>query len=773
MNPPNPDPLYGGYQRTGMQNQQQISSMQNMMMMQNMGQMSSMSSMPNMMPMNTMGLNSLNPSALQMQQLGNIQSPISANNLLNQSMMMNAQQQYNYPNATQGRMINQIPNNSMLSMPPSINNPLNNLPQFPNQPPMGFNQPMAFQPQQSQPLPNQLPNNHQKKRHPKSTNQKRHSVPQQPSSPSIYPSTTAQAPSTPQQASNIYSPKLSTTQVPQPTNLLSSQTHSPKTPNFGQIQSTPVMPEQMNSRIATTSTTPQIQGPTSNSFQSVPDVPISSNNTTSESFYAQQHILQHVNQTIPTEFNIKVQIDHVNQLTDEKQDLFYTLFECNKLSKQKEERKDKFLTLFLKHIYSISKNSLQIIAYLIDQFRQNSDKYHYFKEPPLPSLFYRKKRAKPFYKMLALLHSTKDTFQLTIPQKVRKDTNVLVLGQFYCVTETVSPKSIIVDNRELQPSYFGQTQPYFLISSNIQNSNPISITIHTEESFPLLTFFIVQFVSRTEDFELVKSIANQAGSTEMIEGLQPDQVRCIKVRTDKCGSNCSFDFTQTMDQLAQSGNVNCPTCGQSILLNNLVFLHISYTSEANQQQNVQSNQQQVVAQNNTQIVAPSIQPTKSQVTQAPTKTQSTKKKQHPQSTPPQQQQEKIPKTKQNKRVQNSSSQMNTVVQPPQPISTEPVIQQPKPVEEMVKKEPSQFVGRIATKKLFPPTPAKKIVIEETEEMIKIRNHLQENLTYFLKPQSKVKFSVATFNSKGITERSDDDFDVENMDSYIDFFNQFD
>ena len=499
-------------------------------------------------------------------------------------------------------------------------------------------------------------------------------------------------------------------------------------------------------------------------------------------------------------------LDHVRQLTEDKQDLFYNLFECTRTSKHKEDRFEKFVQLFSSSIANSSATAPNLISFLIDQFRQNSDIFQFFKEPVLPAVFNRKKRVKPVFKMLALLQGP---FVLTIPQKVRKDGNSQIIGQLYCPTETVNPNSILVDNFEVKPSFFGESNPYYILSNSVRNITHLNIQININPP-PLLTFFIVQYVTRTSDYDMVKSILS-ASNQEIT--IYPEHAQYVQCSTPQC-NGCSFDLSSILEILANTGSANCPHCGAPVLLKELKLSLPNPPPMANQipmqsslnsippsgqissitsQTSLQTMQQQI----NTPIQAPmkSIQqPMQNAMQQSIQTPLQQSMSQTPQMPTPQLQMQMQQTMHQQMQPQMGMQQMSSSQPVPSPLQSSQPTQiqtshqlqispsnkqtQPQtPTQHQLPKSQPESESLQANSALSHPRPPSitKVnppppqPIEEDEETKEARTHLIDQYSNLLKPQSKGFLSSALFDSKGIDSVEHDPVKFDAEDDFINFF----
>lgn len=488
-------------------------------------------------------------------------------------------------------------------------------------------------------------------------------------------------------------------------------------------------------------------------------------------------------------FHFTSSLDQLKQ--EDKQDLFFSLFDCNK-EKQKEDNRKVFQSFFTKYIAPYSANADKMIAFLIDQFRANTDIYQYLKEPSLPMVFVRKKRAKPVYRILTSLTATNGHFVLEIPTKVRKDSNVQIIGQFYCATEKLSTLPIVsIDNKTiLRPLSFGESScEYYRISETVRGPSRINITIHLNSSersnengeietdksaifsMPLLTFFIIQYVVRVSDFDIVKSVCKVTGVPKLAASLQPEQARLVVAQTPNCRQECSFDLIGAVEMIIKNGSACCPICESPIIVKDLKLNVLQQQLQAAQQ-----NQNQTMQELNLQ----QQQQTQQQSSQA--------QKQHRHHMSKKQKQMQLAANMMMQMTASAPSLMNFQNQQQQSQSSLLLPQSQIPIDNVQQQQQQQQQIQVQVQQSQPNNLQMMQQIQQDEhpeiifdkEEIEARQIYQDQLAVFRKPNGDLFPSITSvfFESNGLDSIVDRekigkaDYKLNDMDDFVNFFFSF-
>lgn len=245
----------------------------------------------------------------------------------------------------------------------------------------------------------------------------------------------------------------------------------------------------------------------------------------------------------------------IEQLGDEKQDIFYSLFEIPKqMSKRSsEERFEKFKTLVMPKLVAVHPNAPIYVTHLLEQLRNNDNVYSAFREPPLPVVFHRKRGLKVEFRPLCL---NGNDFEINLPAKLRKENDAYIVGTLYSPnSESISVTSFQVERVEIPPRYYCESRPVYMISVPGRPVLKIQVQVVTKNT-PFMTWLVIQYVTKKSTEVFVREALKIRLDQDLMQ---------ISVRTGNC-RGCSFDPVKALDRVAIEGSASCPQCGAPIEL---------------------------------------------------------------------------------------------------------------------------------------------------------------------------------------------------------------
>lgn len=255
----------------------------------------------------------------------------------------------------------------------------------------------------------------------------------------------------------------------------------------------------------------------------------------------------------------------LDQLNEEKMDLFFMLFDCSK--KSKNERYDRFIHSTVTKMSANNPNAPKFILYLLDQFINSTEVYQTLREPPIPIVFNKKKKGKPVFKLISVFPG----FELSLPTKIRRDSDTYVIGTIYsppAVNEPIQQCSVMIDKVEIMPASFGEASLYYLLMTPKKLSQRSLVQIRMPQ-VPTLAWFIVQFVSKNPAGEIVRDILTRNGYQHLIPPV-PSTPVSIMAQTPLC-KGCQIDMYNIIEQIFSNGNAVCPVCSSHVILQELKF----------------------------------------------------------------------------------------------------------------------------------------------------------------------------------------------------------
>ena len=253
-----------------------------------------------------------------------------------------------------------------------------------------------------------------------------------------------------------------------------------------------------------------------------------------------------------------------SQLSEEKADAFLRLFDI-----PQRKTKDGRPSLFMECLTELNMNCPNAGQYLIkilEMLNNSQELFNQLKDPFVPTIFQRTKGTKPsFY----ILYKAKRGIEYQIPLKERRQ-NDIIIGTFFTIPQTTSTQlkgMVKVNDMNIQPSSYGETQESFVLFSGEPMTTKLKITADltpgNQANF-IFTFLVVQMVTRRRSIEVAQSLCT-AKKCRFNPANAGDYLPCFHP------PSCQIDASTLFDITYATKIATCPRCGKPLFLKDLEF----------------------------------------------------------------------------------------------------------------------------------------------------------------------------------------------------------